>query len=287
MSISKYKTFLEVANCESMRKAAANLNLTPSAVSYTISSLEQELGLALFIRTKSSARLTASGRALLPEVINILNADAKLKKTAANLNGLTGGCLRLGGLQIAIARFLPALVRKVQLTYPDIKILPVLTPYPQLADDLLADRLDLAFMGRPSLKQLDFIPLMKSCYMFILPDNHPLRGRKQLSFADLANESFIVPSWDSDVRFQRLLEQWDIYNHISYTISDINTLMAFVQSGFGIGILTSTTLPCGYEKPYPLIEDITPEDFGIALVSIENASPAIKEFIHQAKKYFS
>lgn len=287
MSIAKYKTFIEVVRSESMRKAAANLNQTPSSVSYTISSLEEELGIPLFIRSKSKVTLTAYGQAILPSVMNVLKADKDLKDAAAAFNGLTAGHIRLGGLQLAMARFLPDLVRRMQAAHPGIRISPVLTPYRQLTEDLLAGNIDLAFMDQPLTKQLDFIPLIKADFLFILPDNHPLFLHKSLSAADLTNESFIIPAWESDPSFQKLLDTTGIRDRIAYTIGDIHTLMSFVQSGFGVGILTSTTLPMGYLKDYPVVENVRPMDFGIVIPSLENASLAVREFIRQTKDYFA
>lgn len=287
MSIAKYKTFIEVVHCQSMRKAAANLNQTPSSVSYTISSLEDELGIPLFIRSKSKVTLTSYGQALLPSIMDVLKADKDLMETAASFSGLATGHIHLGGLQLAMARFLPDLVKRMQNAHPGIQISPVLTPYPQLSDDLLCGNIDLAFMDRPQTKQLDFIPLIKSSYLFILPETHPLLTHKTLNINALGNEKFIVPAWSSDLALQKLLDDLGIRDRIAYTIGDISTLMSFVQSGFGIGILTSTTLPIGYVQEYPIVENSRPVDFGIALPSQENASMAVREFIRQTKNYFS
>ncbi|MBS5523601.1 MAG: LysR family transcriptional regulator [Clostridiales bacterium] len=287
MSISKYKTFIEVARHESMRKAALSLNQTPSSVSYAISSLEDDLGLLLFTRSKSKITLTPAGQSILPAVKKVLDADQELKEAAAAFGSLFGGHIQLGGLQIAIARFLPGLIKKMQKLYPEISITPVLTPYPKLSEDLMSGCLDLAFMDRPAAKQLDFIPLTDSYFIFILPDSHPLIHKKSLGFDAFPNDPFIIPAWESDLHFQSLIDRSGIRSQIAYTISDINTLIAFVQSGFGIGILTSTTLPPGFIRDYPTIKNIRPVSFGIALPSMENASPAVKAFIRQVRLDFS
>ena len=287
MSISKYKTFIEVAQQKSMRKAAAALKQTPSSVSYAISSLEDDLGVLLFTRSKSKVTLTPAGQTILPAIQKVLDADLELKETAAAFGTLQNGHIRLGGLQIAIARFLPALVRKMQQLYPGIAITPVLTPYPRLSEDLISGRLDLAFMDRPTTKQLDFIPLTNSYFLFILPDGHPLINEQALGFDAFPKEPFIIPDWESDPHFQKLIDSSGIRSRVAYTLSDIHTLIAFVQSGFGIGILTSTTLPPGFVRHYPMIKNVHPVSFGIALPSRDNTPPAIRVFVRQVQLYFS
>lgn len=65
MDIAQAKTFLEITRTGSFVAAAARLNVTQTAVSARIRTLEEQLGRRLFIRNKSGARLTASGERFL------------------------------------------------------------------------------------------------------------------------------------------------------------------------------------------------------------------------------
>ena len=62
MDIATARTFLEVVKTGSFVAAAANLNLTQTAVSARIRVLEEQLDRPLFIRNKAGARLTAAGQ---------------------------------------------------------------------------------------------------------------------------------------------------------------------------------------------------------------------------------
>lgn len=66
MDIDLLKTFLEVSRTRHFGKAAENLYLTQSAVSFRIRQLEGLLGAELFTRHRNNIRLTASGAKLLP-----------------------------------------------------------------------------------------------------------------------------------------------------------------------------------------------------------------------------
>src|SRR5690606_18864273 len=61
MDIAVARTFLEVVKTGSFVSAAANLNLTQTAVSARIRTLETELQRPLFVRNKAGARLTPAG----------------------------------------------------------------------------------------------------------------------------------------------------------------------------------------------------------------------------------
>lgn len=61
MFSSKLRTLLTVAECQNFTKAAQELALTQPAVSHHISQLEEEFGIAIFIRGKGGLKLTEDG----------------------------------------------------------------------------------------------------------------------------------------------------------------------------------------------------------------------------------
>lgn len=65
MDIAQAKTFLEIAETGSFVAAAAHLNVTQTAVSARIRSLEDQIGRRLFVRNKAGARLTPAGERFL------------------------------------------------------------------------------------------------------------------------------------------------------------------------------------------------------------------------------
>ncbi len=64
MNSDQLTKFLTIVKQRSMTKAASVLYITPSALSHSIQSLEEELGTILFIRNKKGIMLTASGEIL-------------------------------------------------------------------------------------------------------------------------------------------------------------------------------------------------------------------------------
>ncbi|MEE3623029.1 transcriptional regulator GcvA [Nitrospirillum sp. BR 11752] len=80
----------------SFKRAAEELNLTPSAVSHALQTLEQWLGSPLFVRQHRSLALTAAGQALLPEVRAMLD---RLASVTAALPGTTPA----GSLTVSVA----------------------------------------------------------------------------------------------------------------------------------------------------------------------------------------
>lgn len=59
MTLFSYKVFVTIVEHMNFRKAAEELNLTPSAVSHCVSGMEEELGFPLFIRKTIESVLPA------------------------------------------------------------------------------------------------------------------------------------------------------------------------------------------------------------------------------------
>ena len=83
MDTELLKTFLEVQKTRHFGKAADNLYLTQSAVSFRIRQLEQSLGVTLFNRYRNNIQLTSAGEMLLPHAQAVLNAISSAKQQIA------------------------------------------------------------------------------------------------------------------------------------------------------------------------------------------------------------
>ncbi len=100
------KTLRMIARTGSFREAADRLNMTLSAVSMQMKSLETTLGAALFDRTTRPPKLTPLGRAVADRAGDVLDAEAALRALAGPDAPLAGR-FRLGLVASAGPRFLP------------------------------------------------------------------------------------------------------------------------------------------------------------------------------------
>ena len=96
MTLLAYQVFLAVVEQESFQKAAQVLNLTPSAISHAVASMETELGSALFIRSKQGVYLTNYGKELFPYIKNVQNSEEYLQQAVAQIGGMEKGVFRIG-----------------------------------------------------------------------------------------------------------------------------------------------------------------------------------------------
>jgi len=116
------EAFLSVAQHRSFRRAAAELGVTPSAISQAVRTLEARVGAALFIRTTRSVGLTEAGERFLsrakPAFEELLAATA----LARDLGQRPAGLLRLAVPRAAVPFLLEPLVASFCQAYPEIEV---------------------------------------------------------------------------------------------------------------------------------------------------------------------
>ncbi len=96
MELYQLNTFVKIADEGSLTRAAELLFTSQPAISAQIKALEEELGVTLFERTSRGMQLTPKGRLLYEQAVETLNAAAKLKGQAQDLQQELVGEVRVG-----------------------------------------------------------------------------------------------------------------------------------------------------------------------------------------------
>ena len=122
MANFSYEVFSKVVERGTLAKAAAELNVTPSAVSHSVSQLETELGFPLLIRNRTGVALTEDGAQVLPIIQSIQNLEEQLTQVADNINGVNTGRIRIGAFSSVSTNWLPTIIRRFKKRYPHIEI---------------------------------------------------------------------------------------------------------------------------------------------------------------------
>src|SRR3982751_3764181 len=114
--------FWKVAQHRGFSAAAAALEVSPSALSQAIRTLETRLGVRLLNRTTRSVSLTEAGEAYLsrigPALADVLEAGEQLHA----LQGRPSGLLRINSARISIAMVLQPLLAGFLKAYPEVQI---------------------------------------------------------------------------------------------------------------------------------------------------------------------
>ncbi|WP_158936231.1 LysR family transcriptional regulator [Burkholderia sp. S171] len=116
------EVFLSVAEHRSFRRAAAELGVTPSAVSQTVRVLEARVGAALFIRTTRSVGLTEAGERFLSHAKPAFEELVAASEAARGLGQRPAGLLRLSVPRAVVPILLEPLIASFCRAYPEIEL---------------------------------------------------------------------------------------------------------------------------------------------------------------------
>lgn len=116
------EAFLSVAQHRSFRRAAAELAVTPSAISQAVRTLEGRLGAALFTRTTRSVGLTEAGERFLARAKPAFEELVAAGEVARELGQRPSGLLRLAVPRAAVPTLLEPLIASFCLAYPEIEL---------------------------------------------------------------------------------------------------------------------------------------------------------------------
>src|SRR6266446_6597288 len=116
------EAFLSVAQHRSFRKAAAELGVTPSAMSQTVRAVEARVGAALFIRTTRSVGLTEAGQRFLERAAPAFDELVAAGEAARDLGQSPTGLLRLAAPRAVVPLILEPVIASFCQAYPEIEL---------------------------------------------------------------------------------------------------------------------------------------------------------------------
>jgi DNA-binding transcriptional LysR family regulator len=113
---------ISVAKHRSFRAAAAELGMSPTAISAIIRNLEARIGVLLFNRTTRSVALTAAGEAFIGRVSGSVAQIVEAIEAAQGFAGRPSGTLRINSSVTAGHAILSPLVLEYLRLYPEMKV---------------------------------------------------------------------------------------------------------------------------------------------------------------------
>ncbi|MCC8052055.1 MAG: LysR family transcriptional regulator [Clostridiales bacterium] len=280
MNMQQLETFIQVAENLNFARAAEALNLTQSAVSRQIHSLEEELGAKLLSRTTRAVTLTPAGISFLADSKKMMNtlylAKAKIQEhTEADIQTVSFGCGNIVELDL-FEKVLQAAAIQFPEVHPFLKVVPhpsILSLFLHGEIDILAGfRDDISLRKGVVYRELARIPL---CCVF--SEEHPYSDKKAVSEAELYSEHIIicneVPSKATDLQNR-------VGKHIpleyAYICENLVAALAMVRAGYGFTIMPKSK----YDRKlcYIPVQNIAPLSYGVFYKS-DGLTALMKDFI--------
>ncbi len=287
VDIKKLEVLLKVIETQSLTAAGNQLGFTQSGVSHLIRTIEDEFGFPVLIRGKGGVRLTENGKALLPAVREILNANDHLDQIVANIRGMSFGKLRIGTFASASVLWLPKIIEEFSRDYPGIQIEIIVGGNDSLLNQLDESVIDFAIMSNPP-PNYEWIHLASDRMLALLPPGHRLVNSESVSLSELAEDPFILSYEGFDYDVSEVVKGSGITPRLSFSTMENRGIIAMIQHGLGVTVMPEMVLDS--LEANVIKKELSPCEYrhmGIIVKSLQNASLAARTFIEYSQRIIS
>jgi len=290
MQIESLKVFCDLAETESFTKAAHINEVTQSAVSQQISSLERQFKSLLIERSKKKFRLTREGQVLYDYSKEILQTHEALFSRLQEIKDIISGTIRVATIYSIGLHDLPPYLKRFLKSYPTVHVHVEYRRSNQVYEDVLGNVVDLGLVAYPVRDpKLEIVPLRKDMMVLICHPQHPLARSKGVDLKDIAGQKFI--GFEPDIPTRRAIDKILKENAVSVQhvmeFDNIETVKRAVEIDAGIAIVPHGTITQEVTKQTLAEVKIEDQEFYRPLAAIHKKnkvlSPAMKQFLSVLK----
>src|SRR5436190_1805387 len=192
MQIESLKIFCDLAETESFTRAAQINNVTQSAVSQQISSLERQFKSLLIERSKKKFRLTREGEVLYDYSKQIIHAFESLESKLQEIKNLISGTVRVSTIYSIGLHDLPPYLKRFLKAYPTVNVHVEYRRSNQVYEDVLSNVVDFGLVAYPVRdNKLDIVPLRRDRLVLVCHPQHPLAKSKSVPLSAISGQKFI------------------------------------------------------------------------------------------------
>ena len=282
-NLNDLQAFRAVAELSSFRKAADALHVSQPAFSRRIEKLEEALGVRLLDRTTRRVNLTAVGREFDRKVQQLLD---DLDNTLLGIRGVAA--TRMGEVTIAcvpstVYYFVSQVISRYHESYPKIRV----KVFDASANDVLSAVVrseadfGINFVGSQEA-DIEFKPLLEERFVAACRRDHPLAGKRRVSWTDLASYDFISVSKASGNRLliDQALSGLAGRPQSIYEAKHVTTMLGLVEAGLGVAAVPSMAMPAA-DHPLlvsvPLFDPVVTRKMGLIRRKGRTLSPAAQQ----------
>lgn len=244
MELRHLRYFVAVAETGSLSQAAAKLFVAQPPLSVQIRQLEDELGSPLFVRHPKGVRLTAAGRALLPEARFLLDRAAHVRDVVQDTGA--GGSLSIGFVPSASSTVLPELVRRLRRKHEALQFELREMISSEQAEALVAGHIDVGIARTPTRHpRLAVACRMPDPFCLALPSKEAQGLDASVDLRRYAEHSFVGftrhrgPAYfDQSIH---LCSQAGFSPRIRYEASTVHGVLDLVSAGVGVALVPAST----------------------------------------------
>ena len=286
MQIESLKVFCDLAETESFTKAAQINEVTQSAVSQQISSLERQFKSLLIERSKKKFRLTREGQVLYDYSKQIIQTYDALHSKLQEIKDIISGTIRVATIYSIGLHDLPPYIKRFLKDYPTVHVHVEYRRANQVYEDVLSNVVDLGLVAYPVKDaKLEIVALRKDPLVLICHPQHPFAKLKAIKLKAINNQKFIGFEPDIPTRkaLDKILKEHSVEVNNVMEFDNIETVKRAVEIDAGISIVPLGTIAQEVSKQTLAAVELDDADFFRPLAAIYKKnkvlSPAMRQFI--------
>ncbi len=286
MQIETLKVFCDLSETESFTKAAQINDITQSAVSQQIRSLENQFRATLIERSKKKFRLTREGQILYSHSKQIIQTYDTLRAQLQELRDVVSGTLRVATIYSIGLYDLPPYLKRFLRSHRTVNVHVEYHRSNRVYDDVLSNVCDVGLVAYAVKEsRLEVVPLWRDNLVLVTSPKHPLAHRGRVGMAALGGERFI--SFEPDIPTRRAIDKAlrveGVEVHHVMEVDNIETVKRAVEIELGVSIIPKSTVAQEVRNGTLAEVELEGADFWRPVSAIlkksKVLSPAMKQFI--------
>lgn len=243
MEIRKIIALLSAVGSGSLTRAAEDLNYTQSGMTHMMNALEKECGVKLIKRGRNGVRLTPAGERLLPYFQKLAQDYEGLETELRRLTGVDSPILHVGAYSSIAQHWLLDIMQNFRAAHPHADIMVQMGNPTDTYDLVAKGELDCAFVSYHAMlaEGLAWIPLRNDEFVAILPEDWPAKGAL-FPLRDFNDREFLMPGSGFELDIGPMFAKSGVRPNIRYTNMDDPGIVAMVEHGLGLSILTELVM---------------------------------------------
>ena len=243
-TLPQLRVFEASARLGSFARAAEELHMAQPTASVQIKKLTETVGFPLFEQVGKRIYLTEAGQRVYAGCNDMFRVLASLEETLTEMRGLASGHLQLAVTSTA-KYFAPRLLGAFIQRYPGVETSLQIHNRSTLVERLGNNQDDLyMFADPPAEHEVVAQAILPNPLVVFARSDHPLAGAKDIAFARLADEPFLMREPGSGTRMVtlKLFEQHGLTPKIRMELSTNEAIREAILAGLGVSILSRYTL---------------------------------------------
>ncbi|BBJ24515.1 HTH-type transcriptional regulator CysB [Candidatus Nitrotoga sp. AM1P] len=243
MNLQQLRYLHEIVQHElNISDAAKALYTSQPGLSKQIKSLEEELGIEIFVRnSKRLTAITEPGKAVLEIAQRMLHDVDNLKQVGQEFRSQDSGSLTIATTHTQARYALPPVVKQFIKRYPKVKLNLHQGSPTQIAQQVLNGEADIAIATESLIMydELTTLPCYEWHHCIVVPTEHPLLAEKKLTLKKIAQYPIITYDFAFSGRgkINAAFNAHNIMPNIVLTAIDADVIKTYVELGLGIGIV--------------------------------------------------